>query len=151
MVTLTAPRRRRRQRVAGDHVADVADARIAAQRERLLPTIFIPLYCLGLCDAVICTPPSRPSRADREVQHVGRRSCRSRRRRRPARVAPSMNAAASAGDDRRMSRADGDALGARDRRRTPRRSARAPSSLTSIGIDAADVVGLEDVGIQRVA
>ena len=26
-------------------------------------TIFIPLYCFGLCDAVICTPPSWPSRA----------------------------------------------------------------------------------------
>ena len=35
-------------------------------------TIFMPLYCFGLCDAVICTPPSCPSRGDREVQHVGR-------------------------------------------------------------------------------
>ena len=26
-------------------------------------TIFMPLYCFGLCDAVIWTPPSWPSRA----------------------------------------------------------------------------------------
>ena len=25
-------------------------------------TILMPLYCFGLCDAVICTPPSSPSR-----------------------------------------------------------------------------------------
>ncbi len=26
-------------------------------------TILQPLYCLGLCDAVICAPPSRPALA----------------------------------------------------------------------------------------
>jgi hypothetical protein len=26
-------------------------------------TILMPLYSFGLCDAVICAPPSRPSRA----------------------------------------------------------------------------------------
>jgi hypothetical protein len=33
----------------------------------------MPLYSLGLCDAVICAPPSWRSRAtaDREVHHVG--------------------------------------------------------------------------------
>ena len=87
-------------------------------------TIFMPLYCLGLCDAVIWTPPSWPIARDREVQHVGRNHAvvddvgalrrgavderRRERRRRQAHVA-----------------ADRDALGLADRRRTPRRS-RAP-------------------------
>ena len=58
-----------------------------------------------------------------------------------------MNAAASDGDDSRMSRADGDALRARDRRRTPRPISARGVLVDLDGIEAADVVGLEDVGI----
>ena len=57
-----------------------------------------------------------------------------------------MNAAASAGDDSRMSRdtAIRFAFEIGDEAAADRRAA---SSLTSLGIEPADVVGLEDVGI----
>ena len=35
-------------------------------------TILMPLYCGGLCDAVICAPPSQALAGDGEIQHVGR-------------------------------------------------------------------------------
>ena len=56
---------RRRQAIAGDHVADVADAGVAAERQRAASrTILMPLYSPGLCDAVICAPPSSLSSTD---------------------------------------------------------------------------------------
>ena len=35
-------------------------------------TIFMPLYCFGLCDAVICDAAVELVARDGEVQHVGR-------------------------------------------------------------------------------
>ena len=147
---VTVPRRgrRRRQAVVGDHVADVGDAR--RRRSAETPparTIFMPLYCSGLCDAVICTPPSRPSLATAKysmsvrdhavVDDVGALRVRAVDERRGH--APATTAACRAPTR--------DALRLRDRRRS--RADRARAVLVDlVGIEAADVVGLEDVGIQ---
>ena len=42
-------------------VAHVQQARVAADGQRALRTIFIPVYSFGLCDAVTMIPPSSPS------------------------------------------------------------------------------------------
>ena len=50
-----------------------------------LRTIFMPLYCFGLCDAVICDAAVVAVAWRRRSTACRSRSCRSRRRRRPAR------------------------------------------------------------------
>ena len=54
-----------------DHVADLGDAGVAAQRKASRRTIFMPLYCFGLCEAVTDAPVVAVS-GDGEVHHVGR-------------------------------------------------------------------------------
>ena len=66
-------------------------------------TIFTPLYCPGLCDAVICAPPSSPSCTTPKyiwsVPSMPKSTTSA-----PWVSAPSMNASVSAGDETRMSR-----------------------------------------------
>ena len=50
------------QAIVGDHVADVADPGVAAQRQRTGPHHLHAVVLPGLCDAVICAPPPRSSR-----------------------------------------------------------------------------------------
>ena len=90
-----------------------------------------PLYCLGLCEAVICAPPSRPCAATAKyIMSVPARpqstTCT------PCIVTPSMNAVVSDGDDRRMSRVTATRPGPRNTAKA-RPSCRNVSSLTSDG------------------
>ena len=111
-------------------------------------TILTPLYCLGLCEAVICAPPSSPSsttakysmsvRHHAVVDDVGALLAhafderRGQRRRRHAHVARDADAlAAEIGGE-----AAADLAG--------------HLFVDLAGIEAADVVGLEDGGIDHV-
>ena len=84
--TVPGVARRRRQRAAGDHVADVADARVAAERERLRRTILMPLYSFGIVRRGDLRRRRRARRARRRSTSCRCATCRSRRRRRPARA-----------------------------------------------------------------
>ena len=93
----------RRQRAVADHVADLADAGVAAQWKRLAPDHLDPVVLLrivrrrDLHAAVVAVP------GDGEVHHVGRNHPVVDDVA-PCSRAPSMKAAATDGDDRRMSR-----------------------------------------------
>ena len=66
-------------------------------------TILMPLYCPGLCEAVICAPPSRwPVATAKYIASVG--SIPRSTTVVPCTRTPSMNAAAIPGDETRMSR-----------------------------------------------
>ncbi len=143
------PRTRRRRR----HLAAAIMSRMSEMPSSPLSgnasrrTIFMPLYCFGLCEAVTITPPSWPSAGDREVEHVGRDHA----------VVDDVGALRGrAVDERRRDRrgrephvaADGDALGLQV---GDERGADGAGRLFVhlIGIGAANVVGLEDVGVER--
>ena len=141
-----AARRRRRQPVCRNHVADVGDAFVAAQRKRLAAdhlhaVVLLRVVRRGDLDAAVVAV-----RRDREVEHVGRNHPvvddvgalrggavdergRERRRRQPH-VAP-----------------DGDPF--RLQIRDERRADGARGLFVDLArIHAADVVGLEDSGVQ---
>ena len=107
----------------------------------------MPLYCDGLCDAVICAPPSSPSLATAKYSMsvaIIPQSTTSA----PCASAPSMKASASDGDDSRMSRDTAirrrAEIGDKAAADLPRRGL-----VDLLRVERANVVRLEDVGIHR--
>ena len=71
-----------------DHVADVADAGVAGERERLAPHHLDAVVLLRVVRRGDLRAAVEAVADDGEVEHVGARTGRSRRRRRPARARP---------------------------------------------------------------
>ncbi len=138
--------RRRRQFAVHDHVADVVDAGVAAQRKRALAHELRAVVLLGVVRRRNLRAAGMISAGDGEIHHVGRQHA----------VVGDVDAlfddAVDEGRDERRRRephvvADGDLARAEIRREAGADGFRAVL-VDVVRIDAADVVGLEDVGIE---